>query len=182
MWEQTVHWLQWYPWKQTSSHKTILKYTLQQQVGHIFRNTYIYNITGNRRNPKCYRYIKKNCCWGNFMIKKTAFNTINHEILIIKLERCGKLGIVLDGGQGYLSGAVSSCLDIAYGVHQESVLSSIYIILLLKSSELLRFELFADDTNITERHHHRNKPTKMMVRHNLIIWGLATKTTGKNKK
>lgn len=39
MWEQTLYWLQWYPWKQTSSHKTILKYTLQQQVGHIFRET-----------------------------------------------------------------------------------------------------------------------------------------------
>lgn len=39
MWEQTVHWLQWYPWKQTSSHKTIPKYTLQQQVGHILRET-----------------------------------------------------------------------------------------------------------------------------------------------
>lgn len=42
-------------------------------------------------------------------------------------------------------------------------------ILLLKRSELLRFELFADDTNITERHHYRNEPTKMMVRHRQLV-------------
>lgn len=77
--------------------------------------------------------------------------------------------MVLDGGQGYLSGTVLSCLDIACGVHQESVWSAIYIISLLKSSELLRFELFADGTNIIGRHHYRNKPTKMMVRHKKLV-------------
>lgn len=55
------------------------------------------------------------------------------------------------------------------GVHQGSVWSDIYIILILKSSKLLHFELLADDTNITERHHYKNEPTKMMVRHKQLV-------------
>lgn len=43
-----------------------------------------------------------------------------------------------------------------------------------------------DDTNITERHDYRNEATKRMdtssLSLNLIIWELANKTTGNNKK
>ena len=68
---------------------------------------------------------------GVFIDIKKAFDTINHDILINKLERYGIRGIVLDWVKSYLSrrqqfvklgNFCSSCLDIACDVPQGSVL------------------------------------------------------------
>ncbi len=99
--------------------------------------------------------------FGVFIDLKKAFDTINHSILISKLERYGIRGLVLHWVKSYLSNrkqfvklgeSSSSCLDIACGVPQGSVLGPklfiLYINDICKVSKTLKLVLFADDTNI----------------------------------
>uniref|UniRef100_A0A3Q3LLQ2 Reverse transcriptase domain-containing protein n=1 Tax=Labrus bergylta TaxID=56723 RepID=A0A3Q3LLQ2_9LABR len=104
---------------------------------------------------------QKNYAAGVFIDLKKAFDTINHDRLINKLERYGIRGVVLNWLRSYLHNRqqfvklgeyTSSCLDIACGVPQGSVLSPFLFILYIndicKTSNILQFVLFADDTNI----------------------------------
>uniref|UniRef100_A0A3Q3EXG8 Reverse transcriptase domain-containing protein n=1 Tax=Labrus bergylta TaxID=56723 RepID=A0A3Q3EXG8_9LABR len=104
---------------------------------------------------------QKNYAAGVFIDLKKAFDTINHDRLINKLERYGIRGVVLNWLRSYLHNRqqfvklgeyTSSCLDIACGVPQGSVLGPIIFILYIndicKTSNILQFVLFADDTNI----------------------------------
>ena len=104
---------------------------------------------------------KKQQAIGVFIDLKKAFDTINHDILICKLEKYGVRGVVLDWIKSYLNGRkqfvklgdyCSSCLDIVCGVPQGSVLGPklfiLYINDICKVSKLLKLVLFADDTNI----------------------------------
>ena len=99
------------------------------------------------------------CCI--FLDFAKAFDTVNHDILLSKLEHYGITGIVNDWFRSYLSlrpqkvkinGFLSDEQYIQCGVPQGSVLGPLLFLIYINdmpyASKILDIHLFADDTSI----------------------------------
>lgn len=140
---------------------------------------------------------KKRFSCAVFIDLKKAFDTVNHSILLKKLNYYGIRGLTNDWFESYLSGRtqttevgsnVSGKKHCLYGVPQGSVLGPLLFLLyindIVKASTLFTFFLFADDTNLL----YANKDLKMLERIvnselvKLCNWLTANKLTLNIKK
>ena len=131
------------------------------------------------------------------MILKKAFDTVDHDVLLDKLNHYGFRGIINSWFSSYLKNRtqttqvdrhISDKAVVGCGVPQGSVLGPLLFLLYVndihRCSNKLRFYLFADDTNIlyADKNLKDLETTVNNELQNLYNWPTANKLTLNIKK